>query len=200
MAQEKIEFTHFARLVLDALEEAGIDYLIGGAVAVWAWGAPRSTQDFDVVIDLPGNRIMQLSRELEKRDMLVPAEVILELFINTDTDLPINAIHLQTGHKAELFLIPAGGVFRKVAFERRCMVDFGPPLGQVYVHTPEDLILNKVHYFSLSEQSKHVRDIASILELLDSKIDMDYLEEWAAELHLTETWTQIQALIAQEDE
>ena len=48
MAPDKIDFPQFARLVLDAIEETGLEYLIGGAVAVWAWGDPRSTRDFDL--------------------------------------------------------------------------------------------------------------------------------------------------------
>lgn len=45
MAHQQIEFDEFARLVLDALKAAQLDYLIGGAVAVWAWGEARTTQD-----------------------------------------------------------------------------------------------------------------------------------------------------------
>ena len=41
MAEERLSFVAFARLVLDALEASEITYLIGGAVAVWAWGEPR---------------------------------------------------------------------------------------------------------------------------------------------------------------
>ncbi len=41
------------------------------------------------------------------------------------------------------------------------MIDLEPLLGIVYVHAPEDLILNKVAYYGLSQQEKHVRDIAS---------------------------------------
>lgn len=72
MADERISFVAFARIVVDAVEAAQLDYLIGGAVAVWAWGEPRTTQDFDLVIHLPGSRIRLLSEELEKRRMLVP--------------------------------------------------------------------------------------------------------------------------------
>ena len=35
----------FARLVIDALEATGIDYLLGGSLALIAWGEPRSTLD-----------------------------------------------------------------------------------------------------------------------------------------------------------
>ncbi|MEZ4621466.1 MAG: hypothetical protein R2867_39020 [Caldilineaceae bacterium] len=54
MAQEPITFVDFARLVLDAIEAAELEYLIGGAVAVWAWSKSVQHKDFDLVIDVPG--------------------------------------------------------------------------------------------------------------------------------------------------
>jgi hypothetical protein len=75
-------------LVVDALEACEITYLIGGAVAVWAWGEPRTTQDFDLVIHLPGERIRQLSQELAARRMLVPPDILLDLLIQPEGDLP----------------------------------------------------------------------------------------------------------------
>ena len=82
MTGERFPFLDFARLVLDAVEAAQIEYLIGGAVALWAWGEPRTTQDFDLVIHLPGPRIRQLSQELEKRRMLVPPDILLTCCCN----------------------------------------------------------------------------------------------------------------------
>jgi hypothetical protein len=41
------------------------------------------------------------------------------------------------------------------------------------VHSPEDLILNKLHYFAISRQPKHVRDIVSILYTLEPELEMD---------------------------
>lgn len=96
MAHQQIEFDEFARLVLDALEAAQIDYLIGGAVAVWAWGEARTTQDFDVVVDLPISHITRLSDELAKRGMLVPPEILLDLLLETRGDLPVNALYLHS--------------------------------------------------------------------------------------------------------
>jgi len=145
---------------------------------VWAWGEPRTTRDFDLVINLPFESIIPLSQELEKRDMLVPAEIILDLLIKPAGDLPINAIHLYTGYKAEFFLLRYGDTYREMALSRRRLVDLGPPLGEVYVHAPEDLILNKLRYFSISQQSKHVRDITSILLTMEHELDMDYLDHY----------------------
>lgn len=191
MATEQLSFVAFARLVVDALEASEITYLIGGAVAVWAWGEPRSTQDFDLVIHLPGTRIRRLSQELEQRRMLVPPDILVDLLIQPEGDLPVNAIHLDAGYKAELFLLRPGDDFRLSALERRQLVDLGSPLNQVYVHAPDDLILNKVHYYSISRQSKHIRDIASIVVSPDVPIDWKYFDGWLKLLKLEETWQEV---------
>jgi len=65
-------------------------------------------------------------------------------------------------------------------------------LGKVDVHAPEDLIINKVHYYSLSQQTKHIRDIASILVFSGELLDEVYLNEWMDRLGLRDTWSIVQ--------
>lgn len=125
MAQESITFVEFARLVLDAIEDAELEYLIGGAVAVWAWGEVRTTQDFDLVVNVPSPKIRRLSQELEKRGMLVPPEIILDLLLMPEGDLPINAMHLESPNKAELFLLRDNDNYRRISLTRRRLVDLG---------------------------------------------------------------------------
>jgi len=182
----------FARLVIDALEAAGADYMLAGALAVAAWAEARSTQDVDMVISIPFERIQRLSDELEKRGMLTPADIIINTYLETRADLPVNAIHLYSGFKAELFLVRPEDEYRNVAFKRRRLVDVGAPLGCVYVHAPEDLILYKLLYFRLSRQPKHVRDIVSILTAQGDQLDGDYLQRWADRLGLTALLTEVQ--------
>lgn len=186
-----LEFVDFIRLVLEALEAAQVEYMIGGAVAAWAWGEARTTRDLDVVISLPVEKIGQLSEELKKRDMLVPPDIILDLYLEDRADLPISAIHLHSGYKAELFLVKPQDELRNSAFARRRRVDIGPPLGEVYVHAPEDLILYKLWYFDLGGQTKHLRDIASILLAQGDALDFDYIERWAARKGLQALWQEI---------
>ena len=195
VTNKNISFEEFARLVLDSLEATELEYLVGGAVAVWAYAEPRTTRDFDVVVNLPGNRIRKLSEELARRDMLVPPEVILELLIQPEGDLPINAIHMYSGIKADIFLLRTGDEYRATSLARRRLVDFGPPLGEIYVHSPEDLILNKVHYFSLSNQDKHVRDIAAILAYVGDQIDWEYFSIWLEQLGLKLVWDEVQRAV-----
>lgn len=192
MADETMQFRKFLRDVLDAVEASGVDYLIGGAVAAWAWGEARTTRDFDVVVDLPMNRIISLSEELAQRGMAVPQEVIIDLLVSP-ADLPIHAIHNPTGYKAEFFLLRPDDALRASALSRRMLVDLGPSIGEVYVHSPEDLILYKLLYYSLSQQTKHIRDISSIVKTIGDDLELDYILRWVARLDLEEIWQDVWA-------
>jgi hypothetical protein len=188
---QPLDITGFLKLILDALKVSGVEYLIGGAIAEWAWGEPRATQDLDLVINLPVKSINKFSKELEKRDMLVPADIILDALIEDRADIPLNAIHMYSGLKADLYIMKEGDALRQSAFRRRILVDYGPPIGKVYVHSPEDLILYKLMYLGLSGQPKHARDIAAILRARKDKLEFDYLEEWIAKLGLGSVWQEI---------
>ena len=69
-----------------------------------------------------------------------------------------------------------GDVLRQSAFKRRVLVDYGPPIGEVYVHSPEDLILYKLLHFELNGKPKHAQDISAILHARKSK--MNGLSDW----------------------
>ncbi len=186
---DRIGFFHFARLVVDAIEATGLEYLIGGSVAVWAWGEPRTTMDVDLVVLLPATHVRRLAEELTRRSMLLPPEIILDVLLQPEGDLPIHAIHGATGFKADIYLLRAGDELRASSLARRRQVDFDPPLGRVYVHAPEDLILNKVQYYAISRQTKHIRDLASILITTGDGLDWVYLNHWIVRLGLADVWS-----------
>jgi hypothetical protein len=77
MTKRPLDIAGFLKLVIEALNAAGVEYLIGGAIAEWAWGEPRATQGLDLVVNIPIKSIKKLSKELKKRDMLIPADIIL---------------------------------------------------------------------------------------------------------------------------
>jgi hypothetical protein len=118
----------FLKLVIEALEAARVEYLIGGAIAEWAWGEPRATQDLDLVVKTPIKSINKLSKELGKRDMLIPAEIILDSILEDRADIPINAIHMHSGLKVDLYPVREGDELRQSAFQRREQLDSGPLL------------------------------------------------------------------------
>jgi hypothetical protein len=186
------------RVVLEAIKAVGVDYLIGGSVAAWAWGDSRITRDFDLVIDLPLDRVHALSDELEKRGMITSPDAIMDL-LRSPGDPPINAIHMPSGFRAKFFLVRPDAALRHSAFRRRLLVDFGDPLGKVFVHSPEDLILYKLIYYSLGQQSKHIRDITSILLTIGDELEADYMRPWLDTLDLVDVWQEIQSHIHRED-
>ena len=187
MSKQPLDIAGFLKLVIEALNAAKVEYLIGGAIAEWAWGEPRATQDLDLVVKIPIKAINKLSKELEKRDMLLPADIILE----DRADIPLNAIHMHSGLKADLYPVREGDELRQSAFQRRQKVDYGPPIGKVYIHSPEDLILYKLMYFVLSQQSKHSRDISAILKSKKNELDMNYIEQWVTRLGLNSLWKEM---------
>src|SRR5690349_10747298 len=191
MKNKSLDIAGFLKLVLEALNAAGVEYLIGGAIAEWAWGEPRATQDLDRVGNILIKSINQLSKELKKRDMLLPAEIILDNILEDRADIPINAIHMYSGLKADLYPVREGDELRQSAFQRRQQVNYGPPIGKVYIHSPEDLILYKLMYFGLSQQSKHSRDIAAILKSKKNELDLGYIAQWATRLGLSSLWKEM---------
>jgi hypothetical protein len=188
MNVEIMGYEEFVRLVIAAIEAAGVTYLIGGAVAAWAWGEPRATLGLDMVVDVPLEAVDRLSEELEKRDMLVPTGIILDNILETRSDLPINAVHMYSGYKADLYPLREGDELRASALQRRQKIDMGEPFGELYLHSPEDLIIYKLCFFSLSQQTKHMRDITSIVMTLGDELDFDYIENWANKKGLTSLW------------
>jgi len=195
MVDKTLEYSDFVMLVLDALAESDIPYLIGGAVAAWAWGEPRATRDLDLVIQIPEGAADKFSEELAKRDMLLPAEIIQERLKDRRGDVPLNAIHGSSGYKADLYLLREGDAFREEAFRRRVLVDLGPGLGELYLHTPEDLIIYKLLYYSISQQTKHIRDISSIAQTMGDQLDMAYINKWLAIKELSSLWNSVQLQI-----
>lgn len=192
MAEEPLEYLDFVHLVLETMEEAGVPYLIGGAVAAWAWGEPRATRDLDLVVQIPEGAVEPLSRAFQKRDMQLPPDIIQARLEDDRGDVPLNVVHAATGYKADLYLVRDKDSFRAEAFQRRTLVDLGPELGEVYLHTPEDLILNKLMYYGMSQQSKHVRDIAAIVKTLGDDLDVEYLRRWVDEKGLQTLWENLQ--------
>lgn len=191
MNNEDIDITQFLLLIIETLKAAGIDYLVGGAIAAWAWGEPRSTQDVDLVIDIPIEAIGKFSEELKARGMLVPADIILDNLLEVRADVPINAIHMYSGLKADLYPIREGDELRRSAFQRRIEIDFGPPIGNIFIHSPEDLILYKLIYYNKSHQLKHTRDISAIIQSRRDQLDRIYLQAWIDRLGLGGAWGEL---------
>jgi len=61
----------------------------------------------------------------------------------------------------------------------------------------EDLILYKPYCFSLSEQPKHTRDIASILLAEGGNLDYEYIQYWATRQGLSCLWQKVRSDVSE---
>lgn len=61
----------------------------------------------------------------------------------------------------------------------------------IHLHSPEDLIVYKLWYYSLSQQTKHLRDITSIVLTLEDKLDKGYIRRWAEEKGINTLWNEL---------
>jgi hypothetical protein len=98
---------------------------------------------------------------------------------------------MYSGVKADLYPVRDGDKLRLVAFQRQERVDYGPSIGKVYIHSPEDLILYTLIYFGLSQQPKRARDIAAIVRAKRDQLDFGYIEEWVTQLGLSSMWKEM---------
>ena len=97
-----MDIAGFLKLVIEALNAAAGEYLIGGVIAEEAWGEPRATQDLDLVVKIPIKSINKLSKELEKRDMLIPADIILDSILEDRKELHSRGVMTgKTGSKLQ---------------------------------------------------------------------------------------------------
>src|SRR5687768_9546870 len=87
--------------VIKALEECGINYLIGGSLGSSIHGIPRATLDADLVTDINSVQVNQLVEKL-KAEFMIDADMIHDAINRRSC---FNVIHLKTMFKVDIFII-----------------------------------------------------------------------------------------------
>jgi len=153
-----------------------IDYAVSGGIAVSVWGRPRATFDIDILIKLREPDMRALIEEIKKFDKAgyIDENIATQTF---EGQGEFNFIHSETQLKVDFWIIgndpsSLNELKRKVVKK----ID-----GQnVNFVSAEDLILSKLRWYKESGSTRHIEDATSILKISGDKLDMNYLEEWAA--------------------
>ncbi|MDO8691744.1 MAG: hypothetical protein Q7R39_17355 [Dehalococcoidia bacterium] len=163
--------------VVEVLNRAGIPYMASGSVVSSLQGEPRSTHDIDLVVALQKSAIGALVEAFPSPDFHLDAGSIVEAIGNQGS---FNLIEVDSGDEVDFWMLTAEP-FDRSRFGRRYPEDV---LGiQVMVSSPEDTILAKLRWASLSGGSeKQTTDALRIYEVQFLKLDLDYLRGWADRL------------------
>lgn len=169
-----------------AFRELQIDFFLTGSTASSFYGAPRSTNDVDVVALLEEKHITDLFRLFPSTDFYL-SDIAIHQAIRDRSQF--NILHPSSGLKIDV-MIPEDNEFNASRFRRK---KESVPLteGMTAIASEDDVILMKMKYYSEGGSDKHLADIAGIIAFSGNNIDLEYLNYWADRLGVNDIWRKI---------
>lgn len=180
--------------VVDALEQVGATYVIGGSLASTIHGVVRTTLDTDIVADL-SLRQAQPFADLLAGSFYFDIDTIRHAIQQRSS---FNVIHLATMFKVDIF-VSKGRPFDRQQLDRRQRLIVDPDSGRtIYVATAEDTILTKLAWYRLGGEvsDRQWRDILGVLTVQGNRLDQAYMRRWAEDLGVSDLLEQALAQIA----
>jgi hypothetical protein len=171
-------------LLADELERRGLRYLIGGSLASSLHGVPRSTNDADVVAEVPGSVVDELAESLEPA-FYVDADMIRDAIARGAS---FNIIHYATAFKVDVFVLTRDAMAQEEMARRQ---RHGlPPDGerQAWFASAEDTVLQKLDWFQkgFGISERQWNDLAGVIRLRGADLDLGYMRRWAPHLGVAE--------------
>jgi hypothetical protein len=168
-------------VVTAALEQRGVLYTVGGSLASSFSGEPRSSIDADIVIDMREDQVEPFVESLGTDYYADPDALRRAIRSGASTNL----VHRPTGIKIVLFA--ASSLLDRQQLARRRRGQVGPDRF-IFVHSPEDILLQKLHWYRAGHgvSERQWRDALSIILVQGQALDRDYLATMAERLDLQE--------------
>ncbi|MGA7473755.1 MAG: DUF6036 family nucleotidyltransferase [Candidatus Sulfotelmatobacter sp.] len=165
-----------------ALDRANIPYMLAGSFASAYYGAPRTTQDIDVVVAATPDQLRTFVQLLARDEYYVDLDAALEAHKRQTI---FNVVDLVTGWKID-FIIRKSRAFSEEEFRRRAQFNLqGVPL---FVASAEDVVISKLEWAKLAQSARQIEDVAAILRMRWNLLDHTYLEKWIRGLGLATEW------------
>jgi hypothetical protein len=168
------------RAVTDVLTSIGIPYALGGSMANAIYARGRQTNDADITVEAFPGKEARLIAALGP-DYYVSPEAVAEA---NRARTSFNVINTLTGFKVDVFVC-RDSPFEQSAWGRRRAVSLpDQPDEPLVVHSPEDLLLFKLRWYRLGNESSELqwRDVGELLKTQAGRLDDAYLDHWATDL------------------
>ena len=171
-------------LVSQALEEIGIPYAVGGSLASSMHGVMRSTLDVDIVADLQPEHVQPLLVALSE-EFYADEEAIRHAIRHRGS---FNLIHFETSFKVDIFVAKLRAFDQMQLARRTRSVVTTTPERELYVISPEDVILSKLEWFRMGGEvsDRQWRDVLGVMKTRSDALDIAYLRHWARELKVSD--------------
>lgn len=183
-----MELEDLLRHVRDVCERLEVVYFVTGSTATIAYGEPRFTNDIDIVIDLPKEKIAEFCEGFPSDDFIFSQHAVLQA---VREKFQFNVIHPASGLKID-FIVLSDSAFDRSRQQRRRLLPVFRDASACFA-SPEDVIIKKMLYYQEGGSDKHVRDIAGVLRVQGDRLDRSYIERWAAKLGVLELWHMIES-------
>jgi hypothetical protein len=170
--------------LVDAFEQLGVSYYIGGSVASSAYGLPRTTIDADLVADLRIEHVRPLVQQLQNA-YYIDADMIRDAIKHRSE---FNIIHFETMLKVDVFIQKTRAFDRETRRRvRQEKLDETSSDHVFLLASPEDVILNKLEWYKMGGEvsDRQWNDILGVLKVQGTSLDLAYLRQWAATLGVT---------------
>lgn len=162
--------------LVEALDQLGILYYIGGSVSSSIHGTARRTQDIDVIAAIEPQQVHSLVLALQ-HEYYLDEQAWKDLVRRA---LPYNVIHLNTMMKVDLMPLKQRAFTREEA-RRAQPQTLEAGTRPVRIASAEDAVLTKLEWFQMGGRSsgRQWNDILGILRRQDAVLDLAYLRQWA---------------------
>lgn len=178
-------------LFLRPLNRLGISYMVTGSAASMAYGTPRMTIDIDMVIELSTAQAKLLAGAFPEDQFYCPPVDVIGMETGRKSRGHFNVIHMETGFKADFYLVGNDPLHRWGMARRRSVEMFGEP---VMLAPPEYVIVRKLEYFKEGGSEKHLKDICGMLDVSKSLIVRSELDQMIRERNLQDEWSKVEKL------
>ncbi len=162
-----------------ALDSAGIDYMVVGSLASSVHGLPRATRDADLVA-IEQQQVKRLATALESQFCFSEEAAMNAIRHSTS----FGAIHENSFFQIDLFILKPNP-FNRAQFERRQDIEIDPDQGiATQFQSAEDTTLSKLLWFREGHEvsERQWQDVLGAIHTQGSRLDLAYLHQWAATL------------------